>query len=95
MRNDVLNARRVLSGATVGAAVLTLVAAVAVIAGLWPKMKETMRFVGAAMSSSHSNLYRNASDTNNARPRSANTDRAASGSACGTVAIMNSSDHAR
>ena len=40
LRNDILNARRVLSGATVGAAVLSVVAAVAVIAGLWPKMKD-------------------------------------------------------
>jgi hypothetical protein len=40
LRNDILNARRVLSGSTVGAAVLSVVAAVAVIAGLWPKMKD-------------------------------------------------------
>jgi hypothetical protein len=40
LRNDILNARRVLSGATVGAAVLSVVAAVAVALGLWPRLSE-------------------------------------------------------
>jgi hypothetical protein len=40
LRNDILNARRVLSGATVGAAVLSLGAAVAVALGLWPRLSE-------------------------------------------------------
>jgi hypothetical protein len=40
LRNDVLKARRGLSGATLGVVVLSLGAAVAVIAGLWPRMKE-------------------------------------------------------
>ena len=37
---DVLNARRGLSGATVGAIVLSLGAAVAVALGLWPRLSE-------------------------------------------------------
>ena len=40
LRNDILNARRVLSGATVGGVVLSLGAAVAVALGLWPRMGE-------------------------------------------------------
>jgi hypothetical protein len=40
LRGDITNARRVLSGATVGAAVLSLVAAIAVALGLWPRMSE-------------------------------------------------------
>jgi len=40
LRNDILNARRVLSGATVGAAVLSVVAALAVALGLWPRLSE-------------------------------------------------------
>ncbi|MDT5282563.1 MAG: hypothetical protein QOJ20_3758 [Mycobacterium sp.] len=40
LRNDILNARRVLSGATVGAAVLSVMAAVAVALGLWPRLSE-------------------------------------------------------
>jgi hypothetical protein len=40
LRNDILNARRVLSGATVGTAVLSLVAALAVTLGLWPRLSE-------------------------------------------------------
>jgi hypothetical protein len=40
LRNDIVNARRVLSGATVGAAVLSVVAAVAVALGLWPRLSE-------------------------------------------------------
>jgi hypothetical protein len=40
LRNDILNARRGLSGATVGAIVLSLGAAVAVALGLWPRLSE-------------------------------------------------------
>jgi hypothetical protein len=40
LRNDILNARRVLSGATVGAAALSVGAAVAVALGLWPRLSE-------------------------------------------------------
>ena len=40
LRNDVLNAQRGLSGAQVGAVVLSLGAAVAVALGLWPRLKE-------------------------------------------------------
>jgi hypothetical protein len=40
LRGDIANARRVLSGATVGAAVLSVIAAVAVTLGLWPRMSE-------------------------------------------------------
>ena len=40
LRNDILNARRVLSGATVGAVVLSVVAALAVALGLWPRLSE-------------------------------------------------------
>jgi hypothetical protein len=40
LRDDILNARRVLSGATVGAALLSLAAAVAVALGLWPRLSE-------------------------------------------------------
>jgi hypothetical protein len=40
LRNDIVNARRVLSGATVGAAVLSVAAAVAVALGLWPRLSE-------------------------------------------------------
>ncbi|MBV9091600.1 MAG: hypothetical protein JO044_17120 [Mycobacteriaceae bacterium] len=40
LRNDILNARSVLSGATVGTVVLSVVAAVAVTVGLWPRMSE-------------------------------------------------------
>jgi hypothetical protein len=40
LRNDILNARRVLSGATVGAAALSIIAAVAVALGLWPRLSE-------------------------------------------------------
>jgi hypothetical protein len=40
LRNDILNARRVLSGATVGAAALSVVAALAVALGLWPRLSE-------------------------------------------------------
>ena len=40
LRTDILNARRVLSGATVGAAVLSVVAALAVALGLWPRLSE-------------------------------------------------------
>jgi hypothetical protein len=40
LRGDITNAWRVLSGATVGAAVLSLVAAIAVALGLWPRMSE-------------------------------------------------------
>lgn len=40
LRNDILNARAVLSGATVGTVVLSVVAAVAVTVGLWPRMSE-------------------------------------------------------
>lgn len=40
LRNDVLNARRGLSGAQVGSMVLSLGAAIAVALGLWPRLKE-------------------------------------------------------
>ncbi|MCW2652173.1 MAG: hypothetical protein QOE41_3591 [Mycobacterium sp.] len=40
LRSDILNARSVLSGATVGTVVLSVVAAVAVTVGLWPRMSE-------------------------------------------------------
>ena len=40
LRNDIVNARAVLSGATVGAVVLSVVAALAVTVGLWPRMSE-------------------------------------------------------
>jgi hypothetical protein len=40
LRNDILNARRVLSGATVGAAALSVAAALAVALGLWPRLSE-------------------------------------------------------
>jgi hypothetical protein len=40
LRSDILNAHRVLSGATVGAAVLSVVAALAVALGLWPRLSE-------------------------------------------------------
>jgi hypothetical protein len=40
LRDDVLNARRGLSGATAGAVVLSLGAAVAVALGLWPRLSE-------------------------------------------------------
>lgn len=40
LRTDIVNARRVLSGATVGAAVLSVIAAIAVALGLWPRLSE-------------------------------------------------------
>jgi hypothetical protein len=40
LRSDILSARRVLSGTTVGGAVLSVSAAVAVALGLWPRMSE-------------------------------------------------------
>ncbi len=40
LRSDIVNARRVLSGATVGGIVLSLSAALAVALGLWPRMSE-------------------------------------------------------
>ncbi len=40
LRSDILSARRVLSGTTVGGAVLSLGAALAVALGLWPRMSE-------------------------------------------------------
>ena len=40
LRTDIINARRVLSGATVGGMVLSLSAALAVALGLWPRMSE-------------------------------------------------------
>jgi hypothetical protein len=40
LRNDVINARSGLSGAQVGAVVLSLGAAIAVALGLWPRLKE-------------------------------------------------------
>jgi len=40
LRDDILDAHRVLSGATVGAAVLSIVAAIAVALGLWPRLSE-------------------------------------------------------
>jgi len=40
LRTDIVNARRVLSGATVGAAALSIIAAFAVALGLWPRLSE-------------------------------------------------------
>jgi hypothetical protein len=40
LRNDILDARAVLSGATVGTVVLSIIAALAVTVGLWPRMSE-------------------------------------------------------
>jgi hypothetical protein len=40
LRDDVLNARQGLAGATVGGIVLSLGAAVAVALGLWPRLME-------------------------------------------------------
>ncbi|BBX05045.1 hypothetical protein BST36_24630 [Mycolicibacterium moriokaense] len=40
LRSDIINAHRVLSGATVGTAVLSVVAALAVALGLWPRLSE-------------------------------------------------------
>ena len=40
LRNDIVSARRVLSGATVGAAALSVIAAIAVALGLWPRLSE-------------------------------------------------------
>ncbi len=40
LRADIVNARRVLSGSTVGAAGLSVVAAVAVALGIWPRLSE-------------------------------------------------------
>ncbi|MGB5113299.1 MAG: protein kinase G-activating protein GlnX [Mycobacterium sp.] len=40
LRIDIVNARRVLSGATVGAAGLSIIAAIAVALGLWPRLSE-------------------------------------------------------
>ena len=40
LRNDIVSARTVLSGATVGAAVLSVMAAIAVTLGLWPRLSE-------------------------------------------------------
>ena len=40
LRSDIVNARAVLAGATVGAVVLSVVAALAVTIGLWPRMSE-------------------------------------------------------
>lgn len=40
LRSDILSARRVLSGTTVGGAVLSIGAAIAVALGLWPRMSE-------------------------------------------------------
>ncbi|MFC7673595.1 protein kinase G-activating protein GlnX [Mycolicibacterium sp. GCM10028919] len=40
LRSDIVNARRVLSGATVGAAALSVMAAIAVSLGLWPRLSE-------------------------------------------------------
>ncbi|UXA18547.1 protein kinase G-activating protein GlnX [Mycobacterium sp. SMC-4] len=40
LRNEIVNARRVLSGATVGAAALSVVAAIAVALGIWPRLSE-------------------------------------------------------
>ena len=40
LRSDILSARRVLSGTTVGGALLSVSAAVAVALGLWPRMSE-------------------------------------------------------
>jgi len=40
LRNDIVSARKVLSGATVGAAALSVIAAIAVTLGLWPRLSE-------------------------------------------------------
>jgi len=40
LRNDIVNARAVLVGATVGAVVLSMLAALAVTVGLWPRVSE-------------------------------------------------------
>lgn len=40
LRNNIVSARRVLSGATAGAAALSAVAAIAVALGLWPRLSE-------------------------------------------------------
>lgn len=40
LRTDIVNARRVLSGATFGAAALSVIAAIAVTLGLWPRLSE-------------------------------------------------------
>lgn len=40
LRDDIYSARRVLSGATAGAAVLSVIAAIAVALGLWPRLSE-------------------------------------------------------
>ncbi len=40
LRTDIVNARRVLSGTTVGAAALSIIAAFAVTLGLWPRLSE-------------------------------------------------------
>ncbi len=40
LRDDIVNARAVLAGATVGAVMLSVVAALAVTVGLWPRMSE-------------------------------------------------------
>ena len=40
LRTDIVNARRVLSGATFGAAALSIIAAIAVALGLWPRLSE-------------------------------------------------------
>jgi len=40
LRSDIVNARRVLSGATVGAAALSVAAAIAVALGIWPRLSE-------------------------------------------------------
>ena len=40
LRSDILSARRVLSGTTVGGAMLSVGAALAVALGLWPRMSE-------------------------------------------------------
>ena len=40
LRTDIVNARRVLSGTTVGAAALSVIAVLAVTLGLWPRLSE-------------------------------------------------------
>ena len=40
LRSDIVNARRVLSGSTVGAAALSVVAAISVALGIWPRLSE-------------------------------------------------------
>ncbi len=40
LRNEIVSARRVLSGATVGAATLSVVAAIAMALGIWPRLSE-------------------------------------------------------